>query len=368
MAERKRDKRLQELFDKKIPVYSFSKLSTINECLYQAYLAYILKQKGKDSCYGVAGTATHDVLEKIINNEATESDLLPTIQQTLEELEILGLPFPKDRKGGNAVRDGWIADMEHFCKTFTRPKGKFETESFFLYKTDEDVYLQGYIDLIQLHNDGTISILDWKTSGMYKGEEIKEHGRQLVIYALAKEQEGFDIKRIAWIMLKYVEVRFIGKKTVRSANETNISKVIERKNLVTELDKHIRYKLEKLGKDELDIDFIMDKAKKDNEIPKEVANEFKVLPYVMTYDLTEEVKQECIDYINDTVKRWGSLNKNEAEYPPRKFTRLQKNGKEVEDTFFCNQLCNYRDTCKHIKEFNESRLTKPNNEDEDLFG
>ena len=287
MAERKVDPRLQELWNKGVNVYSFSKLSSIEECLYGAYLTYILKQKGKDSCYSLAGSATHEVLENITNDLATEEDLLPTIQATLDELEILGLPFPKDRKGEDSIRDGWVADMEYFCKHYVKPKGKFETETFFLYKTDADIYLQGFLDLTQIHKDDSISIYDYKTSSMFSKEELPHKARQLVIYALAKEQEGYKVRRVAWIMLKFSKVDFIGKKTSRSVKESEISKVIENKKIVEELEKHIIHKLEQLGYDGLDIECIMKKAMEENEIPSEVADQFKVRPYVMEYEITE---------------------------------------------------------------------------------
>lgn len=371
MATREKEPKLQELFDEGVQVYSFSKLSTINQCLYGAYLTYKKHEKGKNSCYGIAGTATHDCLEKIINNEATEKDLLPTIQETLDELDMLGLPFPKDRNGGESIRDGWVADMTHFCKTFKAPKGNFSTEEFFLYKTDEDVYLQGYQDLIQLHNDETISILDWKTSSMYSKTDLLEHGRQLVIYLLAKEQEGKKVRKVAWIFLKYAEVKFLGKKTVKSKSVSEISKVIERKNIVKELERHIVAKLQGKGIEDIEIELIMDNAKETNEIPEQVVDQFKIIPYVMYYDITEEIKQECINYINNTVKMWENLGDDELEYPPRDFYKVQKNGKKVEDTFFCNTLCNHRDSCKYIKEHNEKialEKASPSTEDDDLFG
>ena len=375
MSERIIDKRLQELWNKGINVYSFSKLSTIEECLYGAYLTYVLKQKGKDSCYSLAGSATHNKLEQITLGTATEEDLLPTIQATLDELEILGLPFPKDRQGKDSIRDGWVADMEYFCKHYVKPKGKFETEKFFLYKTDANVFIQGYIDLEHLHNDEVISIYDYKTSSMFSKEDLPHKARQLVIYALAEEQAGKKVRKVAWIMLKFSKVDFIGKKTSRSVKETEISKIIENKNIIKELEKHIIYKLEQLGYDELDIECIMKKAMEENEIPVEVADQFKVRPYVMDYEVTEEIKQECIDWINSTAKMWESLDKDKKfKFPPRSFTKIQKNGKEVDDSFFCNNLCNHRGTCEFIKEYNLmnsenfSKKKKDDTDDDDLFG
>ena len=66
---------------------------------------------------------------------------------------MLGIEFPKDFKGNDSIRNNWIADMKHFCKTFQPPKGKFQTEQLIIYPLSEDRYIQGYIDLIRENDD-----------------------------------------------------------------------------------------------------------------------------------------------------------------------------------------------------------------------
>ena len=87
------------------------------------------------------------------------------LKSELEDLEMLDLNFPKDRQGGDSIRDSWVADMSHFCSNFTPPKGKFETEQFVLYKVNDDRYVQGFIDLIRKNADGTIRIDDTMCTG-----------------------------------------------------------------------------------------------------------------------------------------------------------------------------------------------------------
>lgn len=43
MAEREKDQRLQELWDRGVKTYSFSKLNSLEQCPYGAYLNYIEK-------------------------------------------------------------------------------------------------------------------------------------------------------------------------------------------------------------------------------------------------------------------------------------------------------------------------------------
>ena len=229
--------------------------------------------------------------------------------------------------------------------------------------------MQGYIDLQRHNSDGSIDIYDYKTSSLYKGNDIKEHGRQLILYALGKEQEGYKVRSASWIFLKYAEVKFMGKKTARSKEETVISKIIERRNIASELVPYVEGALFKLGMDELDVDIKISEMMKTNIIPVEVAHQFKISPAVVKVDLIEENKQECIDYIDSTIQKWEKLQDlAEESYPPRKFTRTQKNGNEALDVFFCTNLCGHYTECTHVHDFLDTYSKDGNkDEDDDLF-
>mgnify|MGYP006922404431 CR=1 FL=1 len=66
-----------------------------------------------------------------------------------------------------------------------------------------------------------------------------------VFYALAKEAEGFKVRDVSWIMLKYCEVKFMGKKRSNSKNKTEIVKVLNRGKLIYAWT-HVLRKLHKL--------------------------------------------------------------------------------------------------------------------------
>lgn len=368
--ERATDKRLEELKASGKTIYSISRLDTINHCLYEAYRTYILHERGENNVYAMLGGKVHDVLEAIVNGEATEADLQPAVDEELEDIDLLGLSFPKDRNGEDTIRQGWINNMKHFCATYKSPKnnGDLHTEELFIYETPKGNILQGYIDLYKENKNGTISIYDYKTSSMYKGEDIKSHGRQLVLYALGKEQEGFKVKSVAWIFLKYVNITFMGNKTSRSKEKTLITKTIERKKIAQEMAGYIEDTLNELGIDEFEADIMLTDFKRANSfdvLPERVRSLYKISPCVYEYDLTDEIRQECIDYIDNTIEMWEKC----TEYPPRSFTKLQKNGKEVPDIFFCQQLCGHGKSCVYLQEFID-KLNMDNNDDDDddMFG
>lgn len=369
--ERVNDERLEELRNSGVTIYSISRIDAINHCLYGAYRTYDLDERGIGNVYSCAGSVTHDILEEIMNGNKTEADLLPGIQDELENLDILGIEFPKGRDGSDSIKQGWVDDMTHFAETYKKPKGNFKTEQLFIYKTKGGNYLQGYIDLQRINKDGSIDIYDYKTSSMYKGEDIKLHGRQLLVYAAGKMQEGYNVKSVAWIMLKYAEIHFMGKKTTKSKEKTELCKIVERRKIGQEMAKYIEQDLYEAGYDDIDSEIILNELKKSNRfecLPEDIAKNYKMLPYVMKYDVTQELLDECEEYIDSTITMWESLNHdNDKDFKPRKFTKLQKNGKEVSDYFFCINLCDHFKQCPHIHDFLVTFEDDKKDEFSDLF-
>ena len=361
------DERLDKLKQEGKAVYSISRLDCINHCLYEAYCTYVLNDRGENNVYAMLGGKVHDVLENIVNGKATEADLKPAVEEELEDIDILGLSFPKDRQGGDGIRKAWETDMYHFCDTYKSPKnsGEFHTEELFIYETSKGNVLQGYIDLYHCNKDGSISIYDYKTSSLYKGSDLAAHGRQLVLYAMGMEQAGHKVKSVNWIFLKYVEIKFMGKKTVKSKEKTQLSKIVQRSKIAQEMADYVENDLYELGYDEFDADILLTEFKKTNSfdvLPEEISSRYKMIPYVCEYPLTDEVKQECEDYVNNTIELWESL----TEYPPKKFTKVQKNGKEVEDCFYCMCLCAHGKKCKYLQEYLDLRDNADKNDD-DIF-
>ena len=367
--ERKADERLEELKNKGIPIYSISRLDTINRCLYEAYLTYILGKEQAPNIYACLGSRLHDILEGITNGKNTEADLLPAMYAEFDDLDMLGISFPKSKDGSDSIKNNWLANMKNFCKEYEAPKGKnLKAEELFIYQTPKGRYLQGYIDLQHIHNDGSISIYDYKTSSLYRGKDIKEHGRQLILYALGKEQEGYKVRNASWIFLKYVTVNFVGRKTSKSKKDTEIIKVMERRYIARELRPYLEGTLDKAGYDEIDIEAMLNEVVAANSLealPMDIKRQYKISPYILSVDLTEENKQECINYIDSTIDRWEAMS-DEEEYVPRSFIKIQNNGKEVGDWFYCSSLCGHARHCKYFHEYLDT-LNAGKENDDDLF-
>ena len=310
------------------------------------------------------GGEIHDVLEKIYNNQATGDDLLPALQRELADAELIGVDFPKDFKGGTSIRDNWVAAMQDFCKNFEKLDGDFKTEELTILKVSSQRYLIGYIDLIQIVDEENkiINIYDFKTSSKFKKEDLLHHGRQLVVYAMAMEQAGYTVQNLAWIMLKYVTVTYMGYARANSKKKTQLSKVVLRGKLGKELAGAVERQLIDEGYDEIDVEILVDNFRQTNSfdcLPDSIIKNFKVEQCIEYYDYTDELKAEALEYINSRADRFEELwNQDEKAWTP-----VEINQKE---SFYCNSLCLYREFCPEIKKYNELMELK-NIEDEDLF-
>ena len=319
---------LQALYDKGAQVYSYSKLSTIHDCPYNAYLTYI---KPRDQCanvYSSLGTVVHDTLEGIIEGKNTEADIGTAIENGLDELDMLGIDFPKTRDGGNGIRDKWISNMRCMARDWVSPKGEYEVEKLLILKLRDDRYLQGYADLIRVLPDGRLQVLDIKTSSQFKDEDLLHYGRQLVAYTLALEQAGF-------------------KTAVFGKRAKSAEKVLDRCKVGYTLRSTVRSKMKAAGYDSEQIEIVTQafiESNDINDLPEDIRCQFKLTTYVRPYPVTDELRKECIDYINETADEFEE-RKRSGEWPAREIE--EKNGSP---NFFCTNLCGHRKTCEPLRD------------------
>lgn len=353
MAKRKTDKRLEALINDGAHIYSISKLNTLNQCPYQAYMTYVEHRPQKNvGIYGILGEKCHDKLEEIIKNEAVPNDIKQAVQEELNDLEMCGVDFPLDKNGNSTIKNNWIANMMTFADYFERPDGDFETEQLCLYNVKDEIWMQGYIDLIRNNDDGSIDIIDWKTSSQFTGKHLVEAGRQLVLYALAKRQEGYKVNSVKWYMLKYCETTYPLK------NGKTKSKVSEWRNFVKDLSVPITNDLTSLGYDDIDSEIMLNEAVENNNLdnmPDEIKNKYKPVPYVREYELTDEIIDETLEYINKSIEQFES--------PDNKWNPCDIN----KESFFCSSLCGYggkSGQCKYYVDYCDAFDGKS---DDDLF-
>jgi len=355
--ERKPEEQLEKLRAEGAEIYSISRLNTFNQCPYQFYLNYIKGEKGINNCWAILGGALHGALESCVKNGSDESIVKEAIQKELDNLDMLGIDFPRDKDGGSVIRENWIANMTRFADEWKTPKGKFETEKFVLFKVGENQYMQGYIDLLRFDGEKEVTIYDYKTSSKYTGEHLIEAQRQLVIYAMAMEEFGYKVNAAGWVFIKYGDTSWLQK------NGKTGHKVSEWRKVGSEMKNYIRKDLEKLGYDEVDIEAYLYNLIVNNSfdgLPEEVQNKYKTKPYVQYCDLSEETRKECFEYIRNTIEKISEYGDEENKYEPCDIER---------QSFFCNSLCGYGNTgkCRYYNEYRD-KAQETSDEMRDLFG
>ena len=355
--ERIEDARLTELREQGKNIYSISRLNTLDQCPYSAYITYVLKDRGEDNIWAALGSVMHDTLQDIIDNSTPTDVLIKNLNNSIEDLDIIGLDFPKDRNGGTSIRDNWIKNMTNFCQNFQVPDGKFETEQLVIYKVSDDDYVQGYIDLTRIDDEENkvISIFDWKTSSQFKGDHLIEAGRQLVLYAKAKEQEGYKINKLAWVMLKYCVVSW------KQKNGKTKEKICEWRNYVSQIRPYLLDPPQAVNIDEIELDLLVDQAVQENSLaglPAELRDQFEVKQYVRYYDYNQCVIDETLEYVDKQIKSYKDRGQDEKNYPPKNI----KN-----DSYFCSALCGHSSKCPYYKDYCSTFVKSDDNDDDSLF-
>ena len=350
MAQREIDNRLTELKDAGYSIYSISKLNTIHQCPYQAYLNYTLHEKQRPNIWACAGTIIHDKLEECLKGTSTPQDIRNAVDAELENFEMLDIDFPLDKNGNPTIRNNWLANMRKFADMWEPWQGNFETEQLVLLKINNHAYMQGYIDVIEHNDDGTVDVIDWKTSSQFVGDHLIEAGRQLVFYAMALEAQGYKVRETKWVMLKYYEATWMQK------NGKPKVKVGEWRNFAEDCSSVMEKMLTSMGYDEMDTECILADAKRTNSIPKELADKIMVKPYIRKYELNDEVRNETMQYIKNSILEYETTD----DWKPCDCKK---------DSYFCANLCGYggkSGKCKHWVDYC-STFEKKSDDEEDLF-
>lgn len=346
--------KIKQLKSQGIPIYSISKLNTMDECLWSYWFTYMEHLPSKENIYTFAGTKIHSCLEKIQNGEKV--NFKKEFQEMLEDAQILGIDFPNEN-----IKTKWIKNIQCFIEGYNRPDyKKFETEKLFLIKI-HDYYIQGIIDLLIYNDDGTVSIIDYKTSSKFSNLELKSKGRQLVLYGMAMEQLGYKVKSIAWNMLKYCKISYPLKNGKIRETIAERGYVLEKlkNDIIKEMKNFPEY-------DDFAAEGMIAQACEDNSfdgLPLKIKEKYRIEDYIAEYDFSEENKKDLEDFIKAKVGDIEQFSGEKEWWEPKELTPY--------NTFFCENLCSFSDNCEYYQEFKEileaSKEDKEDDEEDNIF-
>lgn len=328
---------------------SWSRVNCVHNSLYEYLLKYILhiKEDRDDSIYKVTGGISHDIMERFYTHELDYDKMAEEFDDGwMTAFDIAELKFVRgDGKRNQSIADKYYYDLKNFFETHEIITEPIDIEQFVTVKVGDEYY-QGYIDALIKHEDGSYTILDWKTSSIYKGDKAKNECGQLVMYSLALHQKGipFDKIKIAWNFLKYQCITVQSKKGVKKVRE------IERCTLGEKLQANAKMWLKEFGYTEDQVFEYLDKLAQTNDIkvlPEEVQEKYEFHDCYVYVELTQELIDYWTNFIIDTMKE---IRSKEAQYEELKeagkYEEADKLWWEDEESvkkqsYYLSNLCGY---------------------------
>lgn len=352
---------------------SWSRVNCVHNSLYEYYLKYILhkKEDRSDSIYVVTGGLSHEILEKFYGKEISYEEMINEFDDGwMMAFDVADLKFVRgDSKRNNNIANKYYYDLYNFFSTHEIITQKMSIEEFVYVKIGNEYY-QGYIDAHLEDENGMHTILDYKTSSIYKGTKAKDSSGQLVMYAMALHQNGIPYEKIkiAWNFLKYQSVTVQSKKGVKKVRE------IERFELGEKLQANAKMWLKEFGYETEMLEYL-DKLAQTNDItclPPEVQEKYELHDCYVYVDLTPELIQYWENFIINTMKM---IRDKEAAYAElkaaEKYDEADKLWWEDEESlkkqsYYLTNLCGYSTNLhKPLKAYLDAQDAKKN---EDILG
>ena len=348
-------------------LWSWSRVNTYKTSKYEYLLSYILHMKPdrETSIYGAAGGSCHNILEKLYNKEIKYNDMINEFEEALVMLEIADLKFDRSNDEKNeTIKQKYVENLRHFFKNHIQLEQKIITEQFITIKVGK-YYLQGYIDACFKDNKDSYTILDFKTSSIYKGDKAIKEAGQLILYSEALRQLGVPLEKIkiCWDFLKYASV------TTQQANGKENIRQIERYKIGESLKTNAKMWLKKCGYED-ELDYYLNLLADTNNIeclPNEVKEKYEIKDCYVYVDLTEDLVNDFLSGLEETI---DDMVAKEEEYKTNKDENLfwdNEESVEKQSYYFAN-LCAYSANLhKPYAEYLD-KIKKKQQENNDVFG
>lgn len=210
----------QKIRKEKGKFISFSEIQSYHTCPYSHKLQRIDKFKGVDNIYSLIGSKVHDIIEECYLDKVKKDELNLMFQEKVLELTLNGFEFPSDK-----VKDNYVSCVSHYFNNFEKDCNIKELELpvyidlFCKEYRFQDLMFRGFIDAV-LHKDNEVYIGDFKTSTIYKGADLIDKSKQLILYAIAYE-ETYK-KKVSKIFFDFVKYKNVNGKTILRNESSDI--------------------------------------------------------------------------------------------------------------------------------------------------
>ncbi|MBF1054323.1 MAG: PD-(D/E)XK nuclease family protein [Parvimonas sp.] len=343
----KQSDKVKELRANKVKLWSFSELEQWNGCQLSYKLQRIDRVPQLHSSYSFYGSLAHDIQEAYVLGNIEYKDMLQQFKTRLERLKTLGVLLPKDRKGGLTIQENYEKCLkDYFRHNYTEISKDVRVEVEVLNQIGEH-WILGYIDYLKINRKENgkfyVDIIDFKTSTIFTKEEMKEKARQLILYKILLEKSfpNIVVERVGWDFMKYVNVYYNSKSSKKSRKDNYIEPYYDK--LIEELGEEKEKEIKK---------WIKTKT-----IPKEYQYLLNVQNCYVYYFVTQEDIDDITTYVENTTKE-VELGLEKNEFINRDY---------VNEQFFCDNLCGFREKCPIINQSNTPQGKSINNILQDIL-
>lgn len=293
-------------------LWSWSRYHCYKQDTWEYFLKYVLhiKEDRANSIYCVSGGNVHEIIEQLYTDKIKYKDMPELYEDSLFTMNCAELKYNRsDAEKNEAVANKYENCIRHFFKNHNLITSPHFVEKFITIKITDDIYMQGYIDMLVVEkykdengNDRKrVRIIDWKTSSLYRGKKVDEECGQLVLYAEGiRQMLGLPLEDIVceWNFLKYVTV------TIEQKNGKKKDRCIERNIIGESLVNTAKMWLKNFGYED-EIEKYIDEMVINNNIdclPDEVREKFEIKDCYVQVPLSEEKIQNLKNDIKSTVE------------------------------------------------------------------
>lgn len=212
---------------------SASSIKTYKDCPRKYFYSYIERLPQKEHDYFELGNLCHRTLELFHDLYKEGSTKFDTLNKLMSHC------FTEAKKEGKKLTPQIIEDakgmlMDYLKSVINKVPEVKETEQAFDFMINEDIRIRGFIDRVDLQPDGTLQVVDYKTTkdpkyldpmqlliyGLALRNQYPEMTRYKASYVLLKHKSKFmdfnfglaDLQKVEAEIIKYGE-------TIRNENE-----------------------------------------------------------------------------------------------------------------------------------------------------
>lgn len=177
-------------------VYSFSRLTTFEQCPYKFYLSYIECLEGIDNFFSDYGHHGHSLLEKYLKKEIELYELSDLY--TKDYLEVVKHQAPPNKFVD--LNESYYRQGKEYFDNFNgfEDYEVIAVEKEVLFEI-EGIKIKGFIDVLARDKEGNLHIIDHKSSDpkSAESEKAKEYWKQMALYSIPiKEEYGVYPKQL----------------------------------------------------------------------------------------------------------------------------------------------------------------------------